>query len=636
LAGALGLSIAFARQDGVAWEADRELRAAVSGFHPLERDGDTTFAWTTRAASFSLEGVRRDAPWTCTVRLRGGRPDGVPQPLVQLGADGLVATTLTATNAYQDVQVPVPPQPGRTGLRLTIAAEPVMVPGADDPRALGVQVDRVACRPDGDGVSLAPGRALLAAAASAGAFGGAAVLLGLGPAGALATTTGLALAQAVPLAEGIGPYSSHPGLVMRLAIAVSTMLALAGLLARGRRRPLHPAAAFAVTFAAGAMLLELYALLHPAKPLVDALFHAHRLEWVLDGRYYFTQPMPDGVRFPYAIALYVVAAPWTWLATDKVVLLRVVVAVARALSAVVLYSAVRRSGGDRATAAVSSALVYLVPLPYISIGNANLTFVFGQSAAMIALAAAVAWHGRRRWLVKGAGLFGLAAIAFLSHVGIFPALLAALLAFGALTWWVEPGQRRFAVVLLAATVCAAAFSVVAYYGRFGEAFQTLERVRARASSAVVADAASGGGDAAQAPAATRPPGSSLPARIANAGRIGVRAFGWPLVLLAVAGAWHAWRCRARDRVVLATAATVAAGVALLSTAVMAPVEPRFQRYNDEFIDRVSYATMPAIVWMAARGVSWWWGAGVVPRLAVLALLAISGALAAGQWLAWLS
>src|SRR4029453_15971721 len=64
--------------------------------------------------------------------------------------------------------------------------------------------------------------------------------------------------------------------------------------------------------------------------IVDALFQGDRLEWVLSGRYYFTQTMPDGVRFPYAIALYVFSMPWTYFTRDYVTLLRIVVCAAGA------------------------------------------------------------------------------------------------------------------------------------------------------------------------------------------------------------------------------------------------------------------------------------------------------------------
>ena len=100
---------------------------------------------------------------------------------------------------------------------------------------------------------------------------------------------------------------------------------LAKLLEIIARRPLHQAARFVVAFAGLVLSVHLIGLAHPSKDFVDAVFQAHRLEWVLGGRYFFTQPLPDGVQFPYAIGLYVFAAPWARLVTNHVALLRVVV-----------------------------------------------------------------------------------------------------------------------------------------------------------------------------------------------------------------------------------------------------------------------------------------------------------------------
>ncbi|MBF6216490.1 hypothetical protein IU487_36585, partial [Nocardia puris] len=82
------------------------------------------------------------------------------------------------------------------------------------------------------------------------------------------------------------------------------------------------------------------------------------------GRYYFTQVMPGGVEFPYAIGLYVFAAPWSWLTNDHVTLLRVVVIAAEAGAGALLYAMIARSCGDGRAGALAVALYSLVPLPY--------------------------------------------------------------------------------------------------------------------------------------------------------------------------------------------------------------------------------------------------------------------------------
>ena len=189
-----------------------------------------------------------------------------------------------------------------------------------------------------------------------------------------------------------------------------------------------PATRFVVVYSSVALYLLLLALLHPSKAVVDALFHAHRLEWVHSGRYLFTQPMPDGVAFPYAIALYVVSLPWMALTRDHVTLLRVVVCTAHILAGLLLYVAIVRRLRDPLAGALAVVLWSLVPTWFLVVGNANLTSAFGQSAATATLLSATIWPLGPRDYRQGVGLFAIAALAQLSHVGTFPQLLGAMLA----------------------------------------------------------------------------------------------------------------------------------------------------------------------------------------------------------------
>src|SRR5450756_2876862 len=100
-------------------------------------------------------------------------------------------------------------------------------------------------------------------------------------------------------------YGPYPSLVIRLAFWIAlAIVACVTLLQSARRELLRNTARFAIAFSAGALYLQLLALLNPSKPLVDALFHAHRFEYVLAGRFYFTQLSTSATPFPYAIGLY--------------------------------------------------------------------------------------------------------------------------------------------------------------------------------------------------------------------------------------------------------------------------------------------------------------------------------------------
>jgi hypothetical protein len=637
--GVASAAVAFFTDPVLRVEMGPELAPVARGFYPPERAGDVVFAWTSSRADLSLRGFDRASEWTCSLRFRGARAAARQQPLVQVAADGVVLARQTGTNEYQDLAVTIPTK-AKSGLLLTIATAPTFVPGPADSRELGVQVQSLTCRP-GDRFALPPRGLLTAAGLSAALVGAAFGALGLAGWYAAAGTLVVAGLQAIPLSSGFAPYSPYLTAVPWVAFWIAVVsVAGAALVTRWRGQPLHEMARLAIALSAGALLLELLALLHPSKAVVDAVFHAHRLQWVLEGRYYFTQPMPDGVRFPYAIALYVVAAPWTLLTRDYVALLKVVVSVSRTFAGLLLYPMTARAWNDRVPAVIAVGLFHLVPLPFIVIGNANMTYAFGQSIAGATLAALATYSfGRRAWL-QTAGLFVAASVAFLSHVGIFPLLLAIMLvvaAFYRLCGGAElrPAANRIAL----AGALAALFSVVVYYGHFPESYSTLQRVRGQ-SHAVTAPSsvATPPGD----PAAGSPPPSnsaSVPAkprheRLVRAAQLGVTSFGWPLALLAAVGTIALWAAGTRDRVTLLAAACGLVYVGFVGFSATAPIEPRFQRYSEEFISRVNFAVMPVAVVLAARGTVWAWRFNLAARAATVGALAAALIVAARVWLIW--
>src|SRR6185503_13215202 len=140
-----------------------------------------------------------------------------------------------------------------------------------------------------------------------------------------------------------------------VAIALALVLWVTLIVSRrGLGQPVSVAARVALFVTVGVLYLKLIALFHPSKLVIDADFHAHRLEWVLGGRYFFTQPMPSGVVFPYAIGLYVFAAPWTVFTSDYVSLLRIVVTAVEAAGGILLYRLISRCWGDRFVAATAT------------------------------------------------------------------------------------------------------------------------------------------------------------------------------------------------------------------------------------------------------------------------------------------
>ena len=209
LAGAMALVVAFSRHPNLTFEMDRDLPRAASGFYPVERAGRETFAWTGARGEVVFTRFDRAAAWRCAVSVRAGRPGGTPLPMVALEVDGVALTRRAGTNEYQELEVTAPPRPRTPGLRLGIVTSPTFVPPGD-PRELGVQVDRITCRPVGGGLVLPPRRALLAASLAAAVLAAAFALAGVPMMLTLALAIFTAVAQSFPLSTGPAPYLGTP------------------------------------------------------------------------------------------------------------------------------------------------------------------------------------------------------------------------------------------------------------------------------------------------------------------------------------------------------------------------------------------------------------------------------------------
>jgi hypothetical protein len=628
VAGATILALQFRQSPDITFPLDQSVPRVLTGFYPVERDGDLTFAWTMGEAVVTLPGLDRSVAWQCAVRLRGARPPGVPQPAVILGMNGTPLLQVTARNTYESLDV-VLPVASEDGAKLTIRSEPTFVPSSSDRRDLGVQVDSVTCRPTG--VASPPRRALAAAGLAGAMFGALFAVLGASPGAFVLAVFAFCVAQATAMTAGPALYTPYLRRVLPLAIAtVLTGATAAGIAAWWARRRPGAAARFVIGYSSAALFLLLLALLHPSKALVDALFHAHRLEWVHGGRYFFTQPMPDGVAFPYAIALYVVSSPFMAWTRDYVSLLRIVICAVHVLAGLLLYPAIVRRWDDRLVGALAVVLWTLVPQWFVVVGNANLTNAFGQSIATMAMLAAVIMTLGPRATGQAGALFLVTSVALLSHVSTFPLLAVALTTLAACCWWLgQPGERVAGRWIALTTIAAAVFSVVTYYGQFDEAYRSLDRVTGRAPAAVTTPS--------DAPPEAPVRGGPTPPRLqraVTAARECVVATGWPMALLAAIGLWPVVASRRRDRLSLALVAWLATCSLFLVASVVGPVEARFYRYTVEFIGRVYYATLPALIVLAAAGASFAWRLGIAGRLLSAALVAGAVIVGSSFWMRW--
>jgi hypothetical protein len=622
LLGAGALIAAYSRDPGLTFEMDAAPPAFVTGVYASERDASGTFAWTSDRVLVDLRDLDRHAPWSCTLRFRGPRPEGLPPPEVEVFVDATKVASVLAPAEYLDLGFNVPA--GGKSLQLTMNVSPTFTPKTADTRRLGVQIDRLQCRPS---AMAWPPRWPLMRTAFASAFAAVMfVLMGLSLGPALLSSAALAIGAAVMLTTAAAVYGDYSNTIANLtawiALLTGVFMSSAERVA-GRR--FTPAARAVFVISAVALILKLFGLMHPAKPDIDAVFHAHRLAAVVAGNYYFTQPFVGGVQMPYAIGLYVFAWPWTWLVSDYVALIRTVAAASDVVAGALLYPVLVRAWGDRKTAVLAVLFYQLAPLGYAVLGNANLTNLFGQSVALVVVAAAVSWNLDVRRPVTVAAFTGLVAWAFCSHVSTITTLLATLGVVVLLYWWRgDTIRKRAAVSIVVAAVPALAASWFIYYRHFsGDIAAAFDRMFSGGTAANAATAA----EAARGFMGTTD-------RVKDLMLQAVSSAGWPMVVLAAIGVWVLWRRRVRDRLVSAMLAWAAVWTVLSASTVFSKVDQEFVRYTAEFLGRINLATIPLVAILAAMGASAGWNdqtpSGARTPLRAVAVVLIGWSI----WIAW--
>jgi hypothetical protein len=627
---------------GVRLGMDERLPPGVKGLYPPERQGKRSFAWSSGSVRLVFDHVDRRAPWTCRADVINWRSPGAGPARVQIRSNDALLLDRQVGEPSATLEFTIPADTARSGIDISVDVSPTFRPGPRDPRDLGLAFDAIGCEPAEGSTAWPAGAIIGRGAAAAAATGFILGVAGLPALAAVGMSAAVALAQSWSLASGAAAHSltSPPVFLLVLLFGLFCLLPVA-LAAGVLRKPLSTAARLAVAASACAFYVKLIFLLHPEKHLVDAVFHAHRLEWVLAGRFYFTQLSTSSTPFPYAIGLYVFSAPWSLLTADHVTLLRIVVYASEALAGALLYAMIVSVWHDRTTGVFAVFLFHLLPIPYVVIGNANLTAAFGHSAALVAMMAAVTWTFGARWRPQLLGLTALSALAFLSHVGAATVLLPTLAALALyFRVWGGPSGRRQAVMVAAATGLALALAVGLYYAHFGSTYRPhIQNVRSAITDVIGRGAAPAAPGAGLTPPSEPSPG---PARKAPPLQLGLKgalaqtrgSLGWPLIVLALAGAWSLLRGRRVDRLVLGLGAWATALFLFLGWSVLRTVEPMFVQDAWEFIGRVELATSPAVAILAARGATSGWRAGLFSRVLTALLIGAAVRIAArllGGW-----
>ncbi len=434
-----------------------------TGLYDPERSPDgLTYAWSRPAFGLTLRGVNRRVPVSVTLRMRAARPDGAT-PSLLISVDGVVVDRGTLTADFEERTVTLPSRDGSFPTQVDVLIDPPFVP-AGDPRALGAQVDWVEVTGRGEGflgltssmwqtiVPMLLPVGLIAAGIRSVPW-------------ALALSAMFAALWITMAGHNFGTFVTWPvtGLTIASLAAAAVTRAIVGR---------STVAAGLVAIATAATALRLLALAHPAMPIGDGLFHAHRLQSVLAGNLYFTSITPGDYQFPYAPGLYMLAAVFSGLydsALDKLWLLRQVTVVTDGVAGAVLGWWVwhwRRRGVDAAGAAVA---YLLLPLGFEVLAVGNLTNAFAQSVAVMSIAV-LAVESKSTSHV--AAIFGLMLLAAVSHTSTFVLLSAHVSVAAAWLWLAQPDRRATAWRWAALSTGVVAVAVVIYYGHFGEVYQT--------------------------------------------------------------------------------------------------------------------------------------------------------------------
>ena len=586
LLGAAWVALLYAWHPAMRIEFDRDLPRNVSGIYGVERDDASrlTFAWTGADAVVRLPGLDRGGVWIVDLRVRGGRVEA--NPTLTVLADGLVIGQRDLSAEWTDLRIPVPPRPDRRGLVLGLRSSTTMVPGASDPRALGVMLDRLTVTPES--IVLVPRPALEAAAMAAAPIGAAMAMLGLTAAAAIGGAVVLSAGGAAIIARGFGPFTDFPGTAMALGLWIGVALGSVALAFRLRAgQPPRNTARFAIAFSAAALFLKLLVLLHPDMLIGDAMFHAHRFQGVLGGQVYFTSTAPGGYLFPYPPGLYVLASAFAGLVrrgAGDVVLLRVVTTAIDAGAAALLYPIVALVWRNRLAGAIAVAVYHLLPATFAVLTTGNLTNAFAQSIALIALAIVGFGAVRLDRPAMAALLTAVFAAAYLSHTSTAAILSVAALATAMLlAWRGGAALRPVAGAVTLAAVVAAIAAIAIYYAHFVETYRS---ELGRIAQETAANAADAGG---------RTAGDRL-AGVPYSLRI---HYGVPAMALAAFGALRlirsAFARSGADSLTLTLGGWTAACVIFFAIGILTPVDMRYY-----------LAAVPVIAAAAAYGASWAW------------------------------
>jgi hypothetical protein len=569
-------------------------REAVYGVPQLDRLR-TRAQPTSTAGRFGavLAGLDRRHDWTLSARVQTP-VESRAEVTVQASLDGRPGLTFPIGPDLRTLVMPIPAAPV-AGARLDFVVISDGLPPLRDGEGPGLLLTDVRLEPERPSWIWPPATTTFAGLA----FGIIASVYALPWAAGLIWLPLSAFGYGWLSTLGWGPLIDWPVLTLAVQALVPTAAA-ALLLARSTLAPVGARLVVVSTFAL--VFFQLMALAHPHMPPGNAIFHAHRLEEILEGRRAFASAAPGAPGWPAAIGLYLLARPIASAQatlTEQVALLRTLAVIANAVAAALLYRVVMRWRSDDTSGAAAALAYHLMPVTLGTIIAGDLTVSFAQSAATMAVAAIAllfpsSAEGPPALRIRGQDIvvsavvtMAIAEIAFLSHISTMLVLIGQLVMISA-ALIARPGTRRSnGIGLLAATAVAAAIAGATHYVHWLQV--------AHASVTTTA----GGIDLPEAAGET-----------ADLFRLMRAGFSWPALGLAGFGAFTMLVER-RERSLVPTIIAASIVVPAIAFAVARATQIEL---------RPELAALPAIALLAAAGFGAAWQAGTFQRSVAVVVL----------------
>ncbi len=597
----------------------------AAGFYPAETTPQgIPFAWTDGDARVLFPHLDRRPAWRLRIRLaRGAWPRQARPPALALEVDGRVETRMLPPTDFADQELFVARRPGRRGLMLRFRSE-TFVPGPHDPRRLGVVVSEIVLEPEG--LAMPPVSALVARVVSGVALAVALKLSGLALPYLTALLGSLGLFSGWLLRLGSAAYAGYDSRACHAVLWIAGTAAVLLLAAKLFGRPRSQATGLAFAVSVAAMSAKALVVFHPDMIVGDTIFHLHRFQRVLAGRYLFTSVAPGG-EFPYPVGLYVVASWLRPLMTEPVTLLRALVFVADAAAGFAVYGLAGRLGAKAAAGLWAATIYHLTPAAFQVHGAAYLTNAFAHAISVVGLFGLSTLTGGWLDTWRLAGTTAALALALLSHTST-AAILSVTAGMTCLLFVLkgDPAARRAASAAAFAFGLALGVAIALYYRHFADTYSGYPSMVARAVRTSSGSNAGVPEQKAEAHQTAWAPGwIPLRNRLRAVPGYVAKYLEWPLLMLAGLGGWISMKPHRRDRVALLLWSWICTCVLFLLIGLLTPVDLRYY-----------LAVAPALAVLAGVGVAEGLRRHRLTALVVLSLFAWFAGRGLWYWMAWLS